>query len=1229
MNILGIEIPDAVIKSARAERLVVFVGAGASYAPPANLPGFKELTERIAEGTDAQRVIVEDDGARTEEPFDRFLGRLEKNDNVNVHQRAYEILKPSESSPNAIHHSIIQLFPQDATLRIVTTNFDMHLEGALKEQHRQGIPVYQAPALPLGSDFDGIVYVHGRLEPKPEQMVLTDRDFGKAYLTDGHARRFLRQLFATFDVLFVGYSHSDPVVSYLARGLPPESERKRFALTEAGANKEHWRLLDIEAIEYPNLDGVHARFGELLEELGHFLSRGAASHEQVMKQYMRAVTDDPEIGIRNLNAEGRDYLLFLLSDQQLRRLFFDHAKELVWLRWMDEVEQLQSLLDPLCNDTDLIYWFVRDLLQDRGEGALRILSRSSNRLFSRSLQIAIAQELAHEMKSRSEAEDSSEVSKEDVRCIMHWVAFIASNPQIDPTAARFLGYMMRDLPCTTVTRTLHLYFFEIISRPYLDIRARVFGDRQEEIEENIGHVVDHHTLKEAWEQVLRPNLELLAEPLISVLTQQFHTARWISQNLGQATQRIELLSYHRSAIEPHGQDLHHEVMDVLIDSARDSLQYFNEHHPKKARALIESWIGADPLLLRRLAVYGMPGNTRLSANQKFTLIADTPGMLRDLYAHHELQHTLRHCYAEGKEPLRRRILRKQKQALVERYHPSRRSEEEPERLAIWTRQSWLDFLVWLQAEVVDCTLLEEAIQTVQAEDPNIEPETAHHDFKMWSRSEWVKSVSPISEEELVALSPAEVRELEVEIAERPSAFDVNEVQGLHETITKLVSTDFGWGLKLAEHLIGKDQLEAKMWSALFKAWQEGSYPNEQQVVLIRFLTDHETVREIHKIDVAHFLSERYQSGGSEVSQEVLGQATQLAVITWPVLDSAYRVTLSGRDLFTEVLNNPLGRLGRFAVSVLSRQKNDFSTSLDEVPSLLELFNNIADDADDGDRVLGAVALAWQLPFLSAIASDWTSERLIPLLDWERNVETARALWSGYFRSYLRFPMTESFQRYFAQSLEHIDHFEERTREKIPKYLIAYLLSEEDALTSEWFRSFLLASTDEDRALFWNELRYGGEEQQQEENFFDMTWETWGKRLFQQRVTGGPDLGNSEWNAIVQLGPHLDRCFPEFVNLMEQRQQIPCYEHTPDVFFRLTSDDPSKSLGHLWNHPEPLARYLLYFLAGEIERYWCSELREILRKLRASGLTNQRLLDRLKDRYVEKCGSADDLWDEDE
>ena len=48
-------------------------------------------------------------------------------------------------------------------------------------------------------------------------LIVTDKDFGRAYLRDAWAARFLERMFASFTVLFIGYSHDDVVMRYLAR----------------------------------------------------------------------------------------------------------------------------------------------------------------------------------------------------------------------------------------------------------------------------------------------------------------------------------------------------------------------------------------------------------------------------------------------------------------------------------------------------------------------------------------------------------------------------------------------------------------------------------------------------------------------------------------------------------------------------------------------------------------------------------------------------------------------------------------------------------------------------------------------------------------------------------------------------------------------------------------------------------------------------------------------------
>ncbi len=240
MKISGIDFPGPLLDALRDGTLVVFAGAGVSMGEPANLPNFRDLVLAVAQGTGEK--------LGEHETEDRFLGKLRQK-GVNVHERVKEELFRNDPKPTDLHRALLRLYSAPRPIRVITTNFDLLFEQAAEDIFDSKLEVFRAPALPLGHDFNGIVHVHGAVT-HPVDMVLTDADFGRAYLTEGWARRFLLDLFRSFTVLFVGYSHNDTIMNYLARALPVDETGGRFALTDE-TDAARWRLLGIEPIIYP------------------------------------------------------------------------------------------------------------------------------------------------------------------------------------------------------------------------------------------------------------------------------------------------------------------------------------------------------------------------------------------------------------------------------------------------------------------------------------------------------------------------------------------------------------------------------------------------------------------------------------------------------------------------------------------------------------------------------------------------------------------------------------------------------------------------------------------------------------------------------------------------------------------------------------------------------------------------------------------------------------------
>ncbi len=274
-----VNLPDALVGAQRNGRLVIFAGAGISIAAPSSLPDFEGLAERVAGAATTRRP---------HESLDQFLGRCEQL-GVDVQQRAREALGIPTSQPAAPHRELVALFRSPERVRLVTTNFDPHLTTAASDRYgASAVAIYRAPALPLGATVTGITHVHGALDEPRHSLVLTDADFGRAYLTEGWATRFLLDLFLHNTVCFVGYSHNDPTIRYIARALPPGTAR--FALTSRGED-DKWVELGVTPVTYPLREGAdkHAALTDAIQAWSAQATMGALEHEHQIRDLVECL----------------------------------------------------------------------------------------------------------------------------------------------------------------------------------------------------------------------------------------------------------------------------------------------------------------------------------------------------------------------------------------------------------------------------------------------------------------------------------------------------------------------------------------------------------------------------------------------------------------------------------------------------------------------------------------------------------------------------------------------------------------------------------------------------------------------------------------------------------------------------------------------------------------------------------------------------------------------------
>ena len=153
--------------------------------------------------------------------------------------------------------------------QIVTTNFDRLFEHGENEDSTTSHLPPAFPDLALGMPIDGITYLHGRLATTDTghlSYVLSSADFGRAYLSEAWATKFIRELLKRYTVVLVGYQAEDPPLKYLLQGLNhddrlDQSQLFAFDKGEPKEIKDKWSDRGVTSIAY----GEHAHLWQTME----------------------------------------------------------------------------------------------------------------------------------------------------------------------------------------------------------------------------------------------------------------------------------------------------------------------------------------------------------------------------------------------------------------------------------------------------------------------------------------------------------------------------------------------------------------------------------------------------------------------------------------------------------------------------------------------------------------------------------------------------------------------------------------------------------------------------------------------------------------------------------------------------------------------------------------------------------------------------------------------------
>ena len=1134
MKFAGIQFPDPLLAALRDNRLVIFAGSGVSKGTPACLPDFKTLATSIASGT-GQTL-------QPPEPEDVFLGKLADR-GVQVHALAARNLQENccgdPPRPTDLHRDLLRLYREPGSVRVVTTNFDLLFHAAAQKLFDAVPDMFKAPALPLGRSFRGIVHVHGCLD-RPAAMVLTDADFGRAYLTEGWARRFLVDLFQTSTVLFVGYSHNDTVMKYLARALPQTETSARFALT-GPTDTERWTILGITPVVYPREPGDnHPGLTRGIRGLADYASRGVLDWQREITEIARK---PPSLG-----EEEADVITEALADPARTRFFTAVASGPEWIDCIDRRGHLEPLfghdaLDP-CH-RQLARWLAEQISGGYSDTVFLLLPRHDMRIHP-----ALWSEFAQAIGVPSDL-------PLDEEALSRWISCLLATAPPDSGRHDLLSFGERCIEAG-LTDTL-ISVFDALAAFSLSIRPPItFDDDHDEIPPDleIELAPDDHdfALNELWERGLQPKLDSIAEPLLSIAVAHLTARHRTLRAWQKADREWDPDSWGRHAIEPHEQDDYPKHVDLLIDVARGCLEWLADNCPDAAARWCGQYHSAREPLLRRLSIHTLFLRRDLTPEQKFDWLLSHMD-LHDLAAHHELFRVSRSLYPDATPEQRERAV----ESILAYRFPDHGNEHAERR----TARHQFDWLRWLSDAAPDCSLASRALGDVLERYPDFTPHE-HPDLTHWSHTQH-GATSPWTVEELLSLPAPEW--LDPLLSFRPEEFLGPDRHGLVFAVTEAAKRDFDWGLALAGALAASEDWAADLWTALLRAWREAEFDHRQLGEISGFLAK-TGLQEAQAGRIADVLLAWLEKHRTSCPHDLLARANAIAIELWVRIDRSE--ALEDSDSWHSLANNrPAGAIARYwltQLDMLREQPESLPATL--APEVSTALSTILDDRSATGRQ-GRAILAGQLAFLLAAAEQWTQENLLPLFSENPDTDDCQAVWDGFLTAGRLGPhVAEHMNEAFLEALPFLPtRFSNDWRlRRFVEYFTLMLAQFADDPTGKWVPSFFEHAGDDARHLFASQIER--HLQHMDDALQREWWRRWLKRYWTNRLSGVPQpLTEDEIRLMIGWLPHFGVSFPAAVDLATAMPSVPL--RTSRILRDLARGD------HVGRFPGDVAKILIH------------------------------------------------------
>jgi hypothetical protein len=1122
--------------------LVVFAGAGVSCPPPSSLPLFGPLAEQIGKFSG----IVKRDLEREE----RYLGRLQEH-GVNVHEAAAEILLNPASKPHKLHRLLLEIFPSPKGLRLVTTNFDSHFSAAVQTLFGSEVETFYAPALPLGYDFTGLVYLHGCVGKDAGRCVLTDGDFGRAYLTDAWASRFLAAMFARYVVLFVGYSHNDPVMNYLARGLSPTGQKPRFAFTIPESTAD-WIYVGVRPLAYSLCAGEN-RHQAITDSIGDWVNeiqRGL--FDKTSRLRLIAESQPP------LDDENASYTKFALGRSDTTRIFFKYARMVEWVFWLEDAGYLKRIFDSGAEldqcDLEIINWLIEHHLATNEGVILSLVERNGGRLHRTFGRLVWVKMVA------GKAATGMNFSR--------WIAMLMSQDDLlQPDEwAMLLGN------CTYPSdKIASILLFSHLTRPRLVLERTFDFAAGSESRSKVGFSLNlfrttEHWLQNAWEQRFSPNLENYGVEMEPIVTANLVAAHSLLEACGEASEQSDPFRFKRQSIEPHEQNNSHpETIDLLIDAARDILSSVLRSNRNYGAYLAERWFNSRVPILRRLAIVGFAKRQDWSPDEKILWLLDKKLLYRfktDVFGF------LKHVFPSATEPVRRALVESALLGPPSDVYPS--LEETQKHYIIF------NLLVWLSRATPDSTITQNALMRLKAENPNF-GEREFPELDTWtSGTHWIDPLAGFDIDQIVSQRPDSF--LDELLAAEPDTPFGKDRSCYCRAISSAVKKNFKWGTELAQSLASRGMTDTDLWAAICYGWSDSSLSHAQWQTLLDLAETIDAPTPFFG-EFVGVLDHGLRKEEFKIPDNEVPKAQNVAKKIWAQALGSDAGQAGGiDDWFGSAINQPAGKLAEFWMRSISVMRDASADSWRGIPEeIKESLHRILTNSSTASGYARAIFASWSHVLFSIDVAFFEKE-LLPIFDWRTDELRAEQCWNGFLQYGRWLPdFVSDLLPHFERTIARIDQLPVKLQESAVRHVTTaalYLL--DDPFASGWLPR--ICEHLPSKMLTHLALTIDRMLEDSDTVRCEAAWERWLLSYWKFRRLGTPQpLSPEEGDGMACWSLSVGKHFPQAVGMIKSTPIAAVFRHTA-FLYRLNKTQLTS------RYPQEVAELLLFCLKKSGERF---------------------------------------------